>query len=164
MDIANSAHFWATGSFLSFATEESFRVQWVSRVGCSQSQYEARPVWILSPRREKDDVVLKNSTILLERPKLIEQYLYLPKARSKWKEYWVNKMIQQAGIILLLTWHLDWINILNLLSKQWSSKQTHLVLYWENPKCARLTWLSTYWALTILEHRSMSRAEELFHY
>lgn len=73
-------------------------------------------------------------------------------------------MIQQAGIVFLLTWHLDWINILNLLSKQWSSKQIHLVLYWENPKCARLTWLSTYWALTILEHGSMSRAEELFHY
>lgn len=72
-------------------------------------------------------------------------------------------MIQQAGIVLLLTWHLDWINILNLLSKQWRPKQIHSIIYWENPKCSRLTWLSIYWALTILEHRSISRAEEHLH-
>lgn len=72
-------------------------------------------------------------------------------------------MIQQAGIVLLLTWHLDWITILNLLSKQWRPKQIHLIIYWENPKCSRLTWLSIYWALTILEHRSISRAEEHLH-
>lgn len=102
-------------------------MQWVSRDGYNQSQFEACLVWILSLQREKDEVLLWNSTIILERLKLTNQYLYLLKEGQSQKEYWANKVIQQAGIVVLLTWHLDWINIPNVLGKQRSSMQIHLV-------------------------------------